>query len=107
MRAGTRPPFGTPAFSFSAHHEVHGILIASGPMFGNGKLEGRQNLLDITPTLMYLEGETVPGYMEGRVLTGLFLPDYLHAHPVKVDKTEAEETGSEAVERIKAVPYVQ
>jgi predicted AlkP superfamily phosphohydrolase/phosphomutase len=79
---GDKEPFGTPAFSFSAHHEIHGILIASGPMFGKGHLEGRQGLIDITPTLMYLAGLSVPGYMEGDVLTPLFAPEYAKAHPV-------------------------
>jgi predicted AlkP superfamily phosphohydrolase/phosphomutase len=104
---GDKEPFGTPAFSFSAHHEIHGILIASGPMFGKGHLEGRQGLLDIAPTVMYLAGLAVPGYMEGDVLTPLFTPEYAKAHPVVREAGDARETGDEDRERIKAVPYVQ
>jgi hypothetical protein len=76
-------------------------------MFGKGHLEGRQGLIDISPTLMYLAGLAVPGYMEGDVLTPLFTPEYAKAHPVAREAGEARETGDEDRERIKAVPYVQ
>ncbi len=104
---GDQQPFGSPEFSFSAHHEIHGILMAYGPMFGKGHLEGRQSLLDIAPTLMYLQGKTIPGYMEGDVISSLFPPGYTKAHPVRRDGSEARRSGKDEQERIKAVPYVQ
>ncbi len=104
---GDKTPFGTPKFSFSAHHEMHGVFFATGPMFGTGHLEGKQSLLNIAPTLMYLAGLKVPGYMEADVLTGALSPGYLKAHPVQRDESTARETGSDDVERIKALPYVQ
>ena len=104
---GDKEPFGTPAFSFSAHHEMHGILIAAGPMFTRGRLEGGQSLIDIAPTLMYLGGAPVPGYMEGQVLGSLFTPAWSAAHPVVREEGEAPEMDAEELERIRAVPYVQ
>jgi predicted AlkP superfamily phosphohydrolase/phosphomutase len=104
---GDKEPFGTPEFSFSAHHGFRGILMAQGPMFRKGVLEGRQGLIDLAPTLMYLAGEPVPGYMEGEVLTGLIDAGYLDAHPVVRDASESVETGSEDLEPIRAIPYVQ
>jgi predicted AlkP superfamily phosphohydrolase/phosphomutase len=104
--AGDKDPFGTPGFSFSGHHDLRGILIASGPMFGRGRLEGRQGLMDLAPTVLYLAGVTVPGYMEGRVLEPIFRNPYLAAHPVRVDTTGARETGG-TPEMIEAIPYVQ
>jgi predicted AlkP superfamily phosphohydrolase/phosphomutase len=104
---GDKEPFGTPAFTFNAHHEIHGILIASGPMFGSGRLEGRQSLLDLSPTLLHLLGETIPGYMEGEPLTGMLTPEWSAAHPVSWDETEARETGSDELDPVKAIPYLQ
>ena len=104
---GDKEPFGTPEITFSGHHDVRGILVASGPMFKRGRLEGRQSLLDLSPTLMYLAGVTVPGYMEGEVLADLFQAPYLEDHPVKRDASEAEETGVGDQEQIKGIPYVQ
>jgi predicted AlkP superfamily phosphohydrolase/phosphomutase len=105
--AGDKAPFGTPDISFSAHHGFRGILMAQGPMFRKGTLEGKQSLLDLSPTFMYLAGLPVPGYMEGEVLTGMLDPAYVDTHPVVRDTTEAAETGSDDLERIKAIPYVQ
>jgi predicted AlkP superfamily phosphohydrolase/phosphomutase len=104
---GDKEPFGTPEFSFSAHHGFRGILMAQGPMFRKGTLEGRQGLIDLSPTFMYLAGVPVPGYMEGDVLTGMIDAGYLDAHPVVRDDSEAAETGSEDLEPILAIPYVQ
>lgn len=104
---GDKAPFGTPAFSFNAHHDLRGMFIANGPMFRTGHVEGRQSLLDITPTLMYLAGETVPGYMEGQVLTGLFQDAFLARQPVRRDSSEAQETGSDEVDPIRLIPYLQ
>jgi len=38
-------------------------------------------LADITPTILYLLGETVPAYMDGRVLTEAIAPSYLSRQP--------------------------
>jgi predicted AlkP superfamily phosphohydrolase/phosphomutase len=104
---GDKEPFGSPEFSFSGHHDVRGILIASGPMFQHGRLEGRQSLLDLSPTLMYLAGLTVPGYMEGDVLTDLFQAQYVEDHPVLRDDSDAVDTGNGEQDQIKGIPYVQ
>ena len=104
---GDKEPFGTPEFSFSGHHDVRGILIARGPMFRRGRLEGRQGLLDLAPTLMHLCGDIVPGYMEGEVMTQLLTGEFLEQHPVRKDASEAQETGDEEQERIESLPYVQ
>jgi len=104
--AGDKDPFGTPEFTFSAHHKLNGMLIAQGPMFRTGLLEGKQTLLDIAPTVMYLAGLEVPGYMEGDVLTATLKKDYLERRPVRRDRSEARETGGTG-ETIRSIPYVQ
>ena len=104
---GDKEPFGTPEFSFSGHHSFRGILMARGSMFRTGTLEGRQSLLDIAPTLLYLTGQPVPGYMEGKVLDGLFQPEYQARNAVLRDAREAETTGSDDLDPIRTIPYVQ
>jgi predicted AlkP superfamily phosphohydrolase/phosphomutase len=104
---GDKDPFGTPAFSFSGHHDPRGIIIAWGKMFGRGKLEGRLSLLDVSPTLMYLAGETVAGYMEGEVRVELFTEEALRRNPVRRDESEARPAGSDDLERLEAIPYLQ
>jgi predicted AlkP superfamily phosphohydrolase/phosphomutase len=104
--AGDKDPFGTPKFTFSAHHAPAGIVIAHGPMFRRGTVEGRQSLLDIAPTLLHLGGLPVAGYMEGAVLTPFLDPAWLEAHPVAVDGSEAREVGSDE-EGMRAIPYLQ
>ena len=44
------------------------------PCSPGGGWRGGQSLIDIAPTLMYLGGAPVPGYMEGQVLSSLFTP---------------------------------
>jgi predicted AlkP superfamily phosphohydrolase/phosphomutase len=103
---GNQEPFASPDFSFNAHHQMNGILIAAGPMFRRGAIEGRQSLLDLTPTVMHLSGVPIPGYMEGRALSDLLTADYQAGHPVVIDDREARQTGTENGERIKAIPYL-
>lgn len=98
---GDRPAWGPPSFSFSGHHEMEGVLIATGGPFRSGHLDDGPTLLDITPTLLYLLGRPVPAYCDGRPLTVLFQPDFVKAHPVQVEKRELD-TG--APEDTAAVP---
>lgn len=103
---GDKTPFGTPELAFSGHHDMQGILIAQGPMFGSGVLEGNQGLIDIAPTVVYLAGRPVPGYMEGEVLLPLLRPEFVDAHPVRRDGSEAQETGTDVPPPHKMIPYL-
>jgi len=103
---GNKEPFGLPGFTFNAHHDMTGILMAQGPMFRTGKIEGHQSLYDIAPTLMYLAGAEVPGYFEGDVLTSILTKKFLDGHPVRRDASTARDVGG-TPENIKAIPYVQ
>lgn len=85
---GEREPWGPPSFTFSGHHEMEGILIASGGPFRRGQLEGGTrgaSLLDITPTLLYLLGRPVPDYCDGRPLSVLFNAEFLAKNKVQTE----------------------
>jgi predicted AlkP superfamily phosphohydrolase/phosphomutase len=107
-----QPIFGPPQFTFSAHHESNGILIARGPRLRSGTVGKGPSLLDVAPTVLYLLDLPVPSNMEGSVLTGLVRPEWLREHPVR--KGPALEGGGEETpltpeekERLQSVPYIR
>ena len=64
-------------------HRPEGILIAVGVPFRRGGTVQGATIADIAPTVLYLLGLPVPEDMDGRVLEGLFTPEYLEAHPIQ------------------------
>lgn len=53
-------------------HEMDGIFMAHGPNIKEGhKIEGAE-IIDIAPTLLHMNGISVPEDMDGRVLRGIF-----------------------------------
>ena len=102
----------------SGAHARDGILIAHGPpLDGHRTIEGA-NIVDLAPTLLYLLGEPVPEDMNGHVLTGLFSPGYLAAHPIRYTEgsalreppTESPYSAAEAEQvehRLKRLGYLE
>lgn len=107
---GDRPAWGDPTFTFSGHHEMEGVLIASGGPFGKGHLDDGPTLLDITPTLLYLLGRPVPAYCDGSALKALFTPEFVKAHAVQVEKreldTSAPDDTASVPEAMKGLGYI-
>lgn len=63
-------------------HRQDGIFIAAGPAIScSGERQGL-SLVDVPSTVLYALGEAVPSSFDGRVLTEIFDPAYLDAHPV-------------------------
>ena len=59
--------------------------------------------MDMAPTVLHLMGQKTPAGMDGRVLTDLFTPEFLAAHPVAVEG--AAESSHAAAEAAPATPY--
>jgi predicted AlkP superfamily phosphohydrolase/phosphomutase len=99
-------------------HRLDGILIARGPVFKSGaQIEGAQ-LIDIAPTLLHLLGVSVPEDMDGKVLTGVFNPEFVSAHAVRSGiasgTSEAfrssgytDEESAKVEERLQALGYLE
>lgn len=75
-------------------HETHGIFLAAGPHVRRGGEVAGASVLDITPTLLHYLGLSVGKDMDGKVLAGVFEPEFMQAHPIRyVSSYEAGEPG--------------
>jgi predicted AlkP superfamily phosphohydrolase/phosphomutase len=117
MQGDTIPgldPVGPVTTTFSAFHQPNGIIIVRGEGIKVGPLDRDHNLIDVTPTLLYMLGEPVPRFMDGRVMEDLFEAGRLASAPVRYSEvsTESEEEKEteytkEELEKLKAVPYLR
>ena len=84
-------------------------FIASGPTLVNGLHESAR-LVDVMPTIMYMLGQSAPGYCDGRVISTLFTPAHRQQYPqerLEDDEgflTDAEEEQVE--ERLRTLGYL-
>lgn len=62
---------------------VDGIFIAAGPGVHAGEELTGGTIADVAPTVLYALGQPVPQHMDGRVLTEIFGPAHLAAHPIR------------------------
>jgi predicted AlkP superfamily phosphohydrolase/phosphomutase len=62
-----------------AHHP-EGIVVVAGPGVRNGaRVNG--SVMDVTPTLLYLAGLSIPEGLDGNLLSAAFRPDHLDDQP--------------------------
>lgn len=64
----------------TGEHRSHGVFVANGPHFRQGVKLEEANVLDITPTLLYLYGLPVAKDMDGKILTEALDPAFDSAH---------------------------
>lgn len=108
-----RDPIGPVSTTFSAFHRPSGIIAVTGPGIHPGQISEDHLLLDIAPTVLYMLGEPVRRYMDGKVIEALFSADYLSDNPIRFTdegadfEMEEPEYTDEELERLKAVPYLR
>ena len=79
----------------SGDHREEGMLVASGPDFRDGTIEGA-SVLDVAPTLLYLHGCPIPRSVDGEVLTSLFTDEATATRTVEaIDAYGRVEVGAE------------
>jgi predicted AlkP superfamily phosphohydrolase/phosphomutase len=71
----------------SGDHRPEGILIASGPQIKADQEISGAHIMDIAPTVLALMGQTVPAYMDGRVLVEALASDFSRAISARLDET--------------------
>ncbi len=101
----------------SGDHRMDGFLLAAGPPFARGRIEGAR-AVDLAPTIAHLLGVPAARDQEGVVLGGLLDPAWREAHPVRYVETwgEREETPGAAIatdaderirEELRALGYIR
>lgn len=69
--------------SLGTHNDRdQGIFMAYGPEVRNGVIVEELDLVDVTPTLLYMGGLPVGNDMQGKVVESIFNAKYLEKHPV-------------------------
>ncbi len=68
--------------SWSGIHTMEGILIAKAPFIRSRYRVESARLIDIAPTILYALGLPIPADLDGRVLTEIFLPEFVEDHPI-------------------------
>ena len=68
--------------TWSAEHEVSGIFLMKGPNIKKNKLISA-DVIDVTPTILYLFDLPIGRYMDGRVLTESINEEHLIQNPIK------------------------
>ena len=85
-----------PAYRYTAVHRPNGVLAMRGPQVPAGQKIADARLEDLAPTILYAMGVPVPADMEGRVLTDVFDPAYVAAHPI----VRGDGTGQRALDEL-------
>ncbi|MFN8178442.1 MAG: alkaline phosphatase family protein [bacterium] len=70
----------------SGDHRMNGFILAAGPPFRHGRIDGAR-AVDLAPTVLCLLGAPAALDMEGVVLVDLFDPAWRSAHPVRYVRT--------------------
>jgi len=93
----------------SGWHRMNGLWMLRGPASATGQIERPFNLLDITPTCLYLMGRPVPEDMEGEVMQSAFDPSWFgKREPVRQGLLNEEDRPMTPEEEraLKNLPYV-
>lgn len=72
--------FREPYTDETGGHRLEGILIAAGPDIARGALPERP-IVDLTPTLLQLQGCPIPDYMDGAPIDEMLAGGFRAAHP--------------------------
>ena len=83
-------------------HETHGIFVAAGPHVRRGGEIADASVLDVAPTLLHYLGLAVAKDMDGKVLEGVFEPEFVQAHPIRY--VSSYEDGKRAAEQAQPEP---
>lgn len=94
-----------------------GIIILNGPLFKKHHRIENATLLDITPTLLYMEGIPRGKDMDGTILIDAFVPDFVNSHHpqliashdsgVRKGHAMESEEDKEILEDFKSLGYIQ
>jgi predicted AlkP superfamily phosphohydrolase/phosphomutase len=111
--------YGRRQLEHTGKHHPNGILIAAGPQVRKGTRVDGARIVDLAPTILYLQGIPVPTDMDGQVLTSLFKPEWLATKPVQYSEASRDITTDhhgdgygdgeeeEVLERLRGLGYIE
>jgi predicted AlkP superfamily phosphohydrolase/phosphomutase len=88
--------FREPYTRETGSHRLEGILIAAGPDIATRQDLQAAHIQDLTPTLLHLLHCPIPNYMDGKLIGGLFKPEFLNDHPPQFEERPLESRDDEA-----------
>lgn len=91
---------GGKGLGMNGSHRQFGVLIVSGEAIESQEITAE--MADIAPTLLYILGEPIPSYMEGRVLDVLHTPmsvSTVEYHPISRSDKENSTAEHDAIHR--------
>ncbi|MBN1341542.1 MAG: alkaline phosphatase family protein [Phycisphaerae bacterium] len=72
----------------SGYHRPEGVLIGGGPAF-RAVRDLDASIIDVAPTVLYLMNQSIPSYLEGRVLLEALQPSLLERRPLVAHESSA------------------
>ncbi|MDD5435693.1 MAG: alkaline phosphatase family protein, partial [Nitrospira sp.] len=103
---------------WSGTHRLNGLFLLKGPVFKKDTGNCKAGIMDLTPTLLYRMGVSVPNDMDGRVLKEAFTDEFISSNPIKYtddngsqlelkDATYEEDEAEKVQARLRDLGYVQ
>ncbi len=103
-------PFGPLSRTLSGWHRMEGVFMMRGPGMGTpGRSDKVYSLLDITPTILYLLGQTLAEDFDGGVMEETLDPALLRSRPVEYEgrlATEDRPMTPEERSALRNLPYI-
>ncbi|MEW6097435.1 MAG: alkaline phosphatase family protein [bacterium] len=105
--------------AISSNHRQDGIFIMKGHGIKKGlKLNGTPEIVDITPTILYLMSQPVLAQMDGKVIKEAIEPAFLQENPIRISEEDGfvqqiegfklpPEEEAAAKEQLKALGYIE
>ena len=100
----------------TGHHTMDGILIAKGESLRDGITIDQANIMDITPTILYIMGCKIPEDMDGRVLKEILKEAFMEQNPIefveprkgkrKQRSEMSPQEQKEVIERLRNLGYI-
>jgi len=82
----------------SGCHRPEGIFIARGAGIRAGAVLSPVEITDVAPTILYLLGEPIPAWMDGRVATEMLEPELRAGQPDRRAQVAPDALGSADLE---------
>jgi len=78
-------------------HRLNGIFMAMGSVIKKGEQISGAQIHDLAPTILYLLGQSIPDDMDGKILSEIFVEEFLKENPPAYDRSRYGITDSETV----------